>query len=377
MHRTDSLADWVEMRGEDLQSEGFFSYLRLEQRIPADHPLRAIRELVDAALKEISRDFNKLYARDGRPSIPPERLLRALLLQAFYTVRSERQLMEQLEYNLLFRWFVGLSIDEAVWDATVFCKNRDRLLDGDIAAKFFVAVLNLPQVRKLLSGEHFSVDGTLIEAWASMKSFVPKNDGDPPSGRHEDDRQGRNAERDFHGEKRRNDTHSSTTDPDARLFRKGAGKEAKLCHMGHLMTENRNGLIVDARLTEANGTAERTTALDMIEDNARPGSTVGGDKNYDTADFVAGCRERGCTPHVSQNDTNRRSAIDGRTTRHPGYRISTIKRKRIEEPFGWIKTVGGLRKTRHRGRGLVEWLFVLTAAAYNLIRIPKLLAVAA
>jgi len=361
------------MRGADQRSEGIFSYVRLEQRVPADHPLRAIRDLVDAALKDLSRDFARLYARHGRPSIPPERLLRALLLQAFYTVRSERQLMEQLDYNLLFRWFVGLSIDDAVWDATVFCKNRDRLLDGDIAAKFFVTVLNLPQVRGLFSSEHFSVDGTLIEAWASMKSFVPKDGGDPPSGNGQGGSGGRNAERNFHGEKRKNDTHSSTTDPDARLFRKGAGKEAKLCHMGHLMTENRNGLIVDARLTEANGTAERDTALDMIEDNAKPGSTVGGDKNYDTADFVAGCRERGCTPHVSQNNTNRRSAIDGRTTRHPGYRISTTKRKLIEEPFGWIKTVGGLRKTRHCGQALVEWFFVLTAAAYNLVRIPKLL----
>jgi len=360
------------MRGQDQRSEGIFSYVRLEQRVPADHPLRAIRDLVDATLRDLSRDLSKLYARDGRPSIPPERLLRALLLQAFFTVRSERQLMEQLDYNLLFRWFVGLSMDDPVWDATVFCKNRDRLLDGDIAAKFFVAVLNLPHVRKLLSGEHFSVDGTLIEAWASMKSFVPKDGGGPPSGK--GGKGSRNAERDFHGEKRKNDTHSSTTDPDARLLRKGAGKEAKLCHMGHLMTENRNGLIVDARVTEANGTAERETALDMIEDNAKPGSTVGGDKNYDTANFVAGCRERGCTPHVSQNDTNRRSAIDGRTTRHPGYRISTIKRKQIEEPFGWIKTVGGLRKTRHCGRALVEWFFVLTAAAYNLIRIPKILA---
>jgi transposase len=362
------------MRGADRRSEGIFSYVRLEQRVSADHPLRAIRDLVDAALKELSRDFGRLYARHGRPSIPPERLLRALLLQAFYTVRSERQLMEQLDYNLLFRWFVGLSIDDPVWDATVFCKNRDRLLDGDIATKFFGRVLNLPQMRGLLSSEHFSVDGTLIEAWASMKSFVPKDGDDPPSGKRSDGAQGRNAERDFHGEKRKNDTHSSTTDPDARLFRKGAGKEAKLCHMGHLMMENRNGLIVDARLTEANGAAERTTALDMIEDNARPGSTVGADKNYDTTDFVAGCRTRGCTPHVSQNDTNRRSAIDARTTRYPGYRISTIKRKRIEEPFGWIKTVGGLRKTRHRGRGLVEWFFVLTAAAYNLVRIPKILA---
>ena len=361
------------MRGEDQRSEGFFSYVPLERRIPADHPLRSIRELVDAALAALSPDFEKLYSRDGRPSIPPERLLRALLLQAFFTVRSERQLMEQLDYNLLFRWFAGLSMDDAVWDATVFCKNRDRLLDGDIAAKFFTGILNLPQVRKLLSSEHFSVDGTLIEAWASMKSFVPKDGGGPPAGRGRGSR-GRSAERDFHGEKRRNDTHSSTTDPDARLFRKGAGKEAKLCHMGHLMTENRHGLIVDARLTEANGTAERATALDMIEDNAGPGSTVGADKNYDTTDFVAGCRERGCTPHVSQNDTNRRSAIDARTTRHPGYRLSTIKRKRIEEPFGWMKTVGGLRKTRHRGRLLVEWFFVFTATAYNLIRIPKILA---
>jgi transposase len=359
------------MRGEDQRSEGLFSYVGLETRIPADHPLREIRSLTDTALQGLSRDFNKLYAREGRPSIPPERLLRALLVQAFYTVRSERQLMEQLDYNLLFRWFVGLSIDDRVWDATVFCKNRDRLLKGEIAAKFFTSVLNLPQVRGLLSSDHFSVDGTLIEAWASMKSFVAKDGDFPPSG---DEGGGRNAERDFHGERRKNDTHSSTTDPDARLFRKGAGREAKLCHMGHLMMENRNGLIVDARLTEANGTAERATALEMIDDNARPGSTVGGDKNYDTADFVAGCRERGCTPHVSQNNTNRRSAIDARTTRHPGYRISTIKRKRIEEPFGWIKTVGGLRKTRHCGRALVEWFFVLTAAAYNLVRIPKILA---
>lgn len=365
------------MRGKDERSEGLFSYVGLEQRIPADHPLRAIRTLVDAVLLEMSRSFAKLYSRDGRPSIAPERLLRALLLQAFYTVRSERQLMEQLEYNLLFRWFVGLSTDDAVWDATVFCKNRDRLLKGDIACKFMTGVLNLPEVRKLLSSEHFSVDGTLIEAWASMKSFVPKNpsskedrgSGTPPAG-------GRNAARDFHGEKRSNETHASTTDPDARLFRKGAGKEAKLCHMGHLLMENRNGLIVDARLTEANGTAERTTALEMIADHADAKSTVGADKNYDTVDFVATCRELGCTPHVVQNDTNRRSAIDRRTTRHTGYARSMSKRARIEEPFGWIKTIAGLRKTRHRGRRLVEWFFVLTAAAYNLVRLPKLLAAA-
>ena len=256
----------------------------------------------------------------------------------------------------------------------MFCKNRDRLLDGDIAAKFFASVLNLPQVSKLLSSEHFSVDGTLIEAWASVKSFVPKDGGGkPPSGTGGG---GRNVEANFHGEKRKNDTHSSTTDPDARLFRKGAGKEAKLCHMGHIMTENRQGLIVDARLTEANGSAEREAALDMIADNAGPGSTLGADKNYDTADFVAGCREQGWVPHVAQNNTRRRSAIDGRTTRHPGYQASQMKRKRIEEPFGWMKTVGVMRKTRHRGRRLVEWFFVLTAAAYNLVRIPKILAAA-
>jgi transposase len=350
-----------------------FSYVRLEERVPRDHPLRAIRVLVDAVLAELSPSFAALYARVGRPSVPPERLLRALLLQAFYTVRSERLLMEQLDYNLLFRWFVGLSMDDAVWDATVFCKNRDRLLDGDIAAKFMTGVLNLPQVRKLLSSEHFSVDGTLIEAWASMKSFVAKDgSGSPPTAGSPGT--GRNAERDFHGEKRSNETHASTTDPDARLFRKGKGKEAKLCHMGHIMTENRHGLIVDARLTEANGTAECSTALDMIDATAGARSTLGADKNYDTAEFVAGCRARGCVPHVAQNDTNRRSAIDARTTRHPGYAISMTKRKRIEEPFGWMKTVGVMRKTRHCGRSLVEWFFVLTAAAYNLIRIPKLLA---
>ena len=363
------------MRGEDEVPGQLFSYVRLEDRIPSDHPLRAIRELVDAALADLSRAFDKLYSREGRPSIPPERLLRALLLQAFYTVRSERQLMEQLNYNLLFRWFVGLSIDDAVWDATVFCKNRDRLLNGDIARKFMASILNLPRVRTLLSSEHFSVDGTLLEAWASMKSFVPKDgSGRPPSAGGSGSR--RNADRNFRGEKRLNDTHSSTTDPDARLFRKGTGKEAKLCHMGHLMTENRNGLIVDARVTAATGTAERQAALDMIADNARPGSTVGGDKGYDAANFVSGCRQRGCVPHVAQNDVGRCSAIDRRTTRHPGYAISMVKRKQIEEPFGWIKTFGGLRKTRHRGRELVEWFFVLTATAYNLIRIPTILAAA-
>jgi transposase len=359
------------MRGTDEPTVQFFSYVDVERRIPSDHPLRPIRMLVDEVLHGLSRTFTKLYARHGRPSIPPERLLRALLLQAFYSVRSERLLMDQLNYNLLFRWFVGLSADDPVWDATVFCKNRDRLLAGDVAAKFMTGVLNLPQVRELLSSEHFSVDGTLIEAWASMKSFVPKDGAPPP-----EQGSGRNGERNFHGEKRSNETHVSTTDPDARLFRKGRGKEAKLCHMGHIMTENRNGLIVDARLTEATGTAERETALDMIKDNAGQGSTIGADKNYDTADFVASCREQGCVPHVAQNATRRRSAIDARTTRHSGYAVSQTKRKRIEEPFGWMKTVGVMRKTRHRGRKLVEWFFVLTAAAYNLTRIRKILAAA-
>jgi transposase len=359
------------MRGIDEKPAQLFSYVDLERRIVLDHPLRAVRTLVDKVLAGLSRSFTKLYARDGRPGIPPERLLRALLLQAFYSVRSERLLMEQLDYNLLFRWFVGLSADDPVWDATVFCKNRDRLLGGDVAAKFMTGVLNLPEVRKLLSSEHFSVDGTLIEAWASMKSFVAKDGSSEPP---KDD--GRNAERDFHGAKRTNETHASTTDPDARLFRKGLGKEAKLCHMGHIMTENRHGLIVDARLTEANGTAEREAALDMIKDNVGSGSTIGADKNYDTADFVAGCRKQGCVPHVAQNNTRRRSAINARTTRHASYKVSQIKRKLIEEPFGWMKTVGVMRKTRHRGRELVEWFFMLTAAAYNLIRIPKILAAA-
>ena len=358
------------MRGEDRKSEGMFSYVRLEERVPRDHPLRAIRALVDAALAELSASFAELYARVGRPSVPPERLLRALLLQAFYTIRSERLLMEQLDYNLLFRWFVGLSMDDDVWDATVFCKNRDRLLEGDIARRFMAGVLSLPQVTKLLSDEHFSVDGTLIEAWASMKSVQPKDGSGPPP-----TDGSRNAERDFHGQTRTNDTHASTTDPEARLFRKGRGKEAKLCYMGHLLAENRHTLIVDARLSEANGTAERTAALDMAAASVPAGSTIGGDKNYDTAGFVADCRGLGCVPHVAQNTANRGSAIDRRTTRHPGYAVSQHKRKKIEEPFGWIKTTGGLRKTRHRGRRLVEWFFVLTATAYNLIRIPKLLAV--
>jgi transposase len=362
----------VTMRGGDVRTEGLFSYLSCEARVPQDHPLRPIRTIVDQALTMLSSAFDQLYSDIGRPSIPPEKLLRALLLQAFYSVRSERQLMEQLDYNLLFRWFVGLAMDAPIWDVTVFTKNRDRFLAGEVAAQFFQALLGQPAVRALLSDEHFTVDGTLIEAWASMKSFKPKAEaGDEPPATGG----GRNGERDFHGERRRNATHASTTDPEARLFRKGRGKEAKLCHMGHLLMDNRHGLIVDAMLTPATGTAERDAAEAMLGRQAgRHQATLGADKGYDSAGFVATLRTLKVTPHIAQNTSGRRSAIDRRTTRHPGYAVSQRMRKRIEEAFGWIKTVGGLRKTRHRGTARVGWLFTLTAAACNLIRLPKLLA---
>jgi transposase len=360
------------MRGTDERSGSLFSYVDLEARVPKDHPLRAIREIANGALSELSGDFAAMYAPLGRPSIAPEKLLRASLLQAFYTIRSERQLMERLEFDLLFRWFVGLGIDDPVWDHSVFSKNRDRLLEGEIAAKFLAAVLTQPKVRQLLSTEHFSVDGTLVEAWASMKSLKPKNaDGgkEPPAGG------GRNEEVDFRGEKRSNQSHVSTTDPDAMLYRKGSGMEAKLCFIGHALMENRHGLFVDARLTKVSGHAERLAALDMIEPLAdRPQAiTLAGDKGFDAADFVMELREINVTPHIAQN-TNRRSAIDRRTTRHPGYAVSQRIRKRIEEGFGWMKTVGGLRKTKYRGIEKVGWAFTLTAAAYNLIRLPKLMA---
>jgi transposase len=358
------------MRGFDQRRDGLFSYVRPESRIPKDHPLRVIRRLADAALSALNEQFAALYSENGRPSIPPEQLLRALLLQAFYTIRSERQLMEQLNYNLLFRWFVGLSVDDPVWVPTVFSKNRDRLLEGDIAAAFMSAVLDLPQVQGLLSDEHFSVDGTLIKAWASMKSFRRKDGGDEPPA------PGRNGERNFRGEKRSNETHASTTDPDARLARKSGGQEAKLGFTGHLLMENKNGLIVDARLTQATGTAEPEAALEMLGE--LPGSgkkTVAADKNYDTAAFVAASRELNVTPHVAQNITaHRGSNIDVRTTRHAGYRISQVIRKRIEEANGWIKEVGGMAQTKFRGLARVGWMFTLKAAAYNLIRLPRLLA---
>jgi transposase len=336
--------------------------------VPKDHPLRPIRRLVDAALVDLSPAFAALYAPLGRPSIPPERLVRALLLQAFYSVRSERQLMEQLDYNLLFRWFVGLGIDDPAWDVTVFTKNRERLLDGDVARRFLAALLNRPEVKAPLSDEHFSVDGTLIEAWASMKSFRPKDgSGEPPG-------PGRNGERNFRGEKRANATHASATDPEAKLYRKGRGKEAKLCLMGHALMENRHGLVVDDRVSEATGVAECAEALVMVaEVPGRHRITVGGDKLFDTAGFVAGLRALNATAHVAQNTTGRRSAIDGRTTRHPGYALSQRARKRIEEAFAWLKEVALLRRARHRGKARIGWRFTLAAAAYNLIRLPKLL----
>ncbi len=364
------------MRGTDSGSGSLFSYVDLEARVRRDHPLRAIRPFVEAALETLSPAFAALYSGMGRPSIPPEKLLRAMLLQAFYSIRSERQLMERLEFDLLFRWFVGLGIDDPVWVPTVFSKNRDRLLAGEIAAAFLAAVLDQPKVKRLLSTDHFSVDGTLIEAWASTKSFRPKAEGGdaPPSDGPEPPAGGRNPEVDFKGQKRSNETHESTTDPEARLYRKGSGMEAKLCFMGHALMENRSGLIVDACLTRADGHAERIAALAMIEkraDWARP-ITLGADKAYDIEDFVNELRSMNVRPHVAQNTSGRRSAIDGRTTRHPGYAMSQKIRKRIEEAFGWDKTVAGQRKTRFRGVARVGWAFTFTMAAFNLVRLPKL-----
>jgi transposase len=357
------------MRGKDEQQLDVFSYINPEQRVPQDHPLRPLRVMTDEALQQLRSRFNSLYAKTGRPSIAPEKLLRALLLQALYSVRSERMLMEQLDYNLLFRWFVGLNMDDNIWDVTVFTKNRERLLDGDIAEAFFQAVLRQARERGLLCDEHFTVDGTLLEAWASVKSYQRK---DGKSAAPPDDPG--NATVDFHGEKRSNDTHESKTDPEAKMARKGKGKEAKLSYNGNLLVENRNGLIVNTEVFEANGTAERDAALVMLEQI--PGTkqvTVGGDKAYDTADFVAECRNLKVTPHVAQNlERPGGSAIDARTTQHVGYAISQRKRKRIEECFGWLKTIALLRKVRHRGLIKVEWNFTFAAAAYNLIRMRNL-----
>ena len=361
------------MRGDDPQQAAMFSYLSPEDRVPRDHPLRAIRALVDGVLKELSRQFDTLYSHTGRPSIAPEKLLRALLLQVLYTIRSERLLMEQLDYNLLFRWFVGLNMDDCVWDSTVFSKNRERLLAGEVAQAFFDQVLAQARERALLSDDHFTVDGTLIEAWAGQKSFKHREAGPPPP---PPDDPG-NPSIDFRGERRTNATHASTTDPEARLYKKATGQAAKLSYLGHVLMENRHGLVVDTRVTQATGTAEREAALAMAE--AIPGQqrvTLGADKNYDTRDCVRELRELRVTPHVAQNTTGRSSAIDGRTTRHPGYAISQRKRKCVEEVFGWLKTVGLLRKVRHRGVARVGWLFTFAAAVYNLVRMRTLAAAA-
>ncbi len=363
------------MRGREDRSDGMFSYVRLEERIPADHPLRPIRLLADEVLTELSDRFAKLYSHTGRPSIAPEMLLRATMLQAFFSVRSERLLMEQIDYNLLFRWFVGLPMDAIAWHPTVFTHNRDRLLEADVAREFLAALMALPKVKRLLSDDHFSVDGTLIDAWASMKSFRPKDgSGDPPDA-------GRNGERNFRQEKRSNETHASTTDPDARLYRKSSGRESRLCFMGHVLMENRNGLAVDAMLTHATGTAEREAALAMLDRrrNRRPRVTLGADKAYDVMDFVEALRQRGVVPHVavhggiSKLGKIRKSGVDGRTTRHPGYIVSQRIRKRIEEQFGWIKGSAGRGKVKVRGLAKVDAVFTFAVAAYNLIRIPKLL----
>jgi transposase len=370
------------MRGSDEQTGSLFSYVSCEARVPDGHPLRLIRAVVDEALDVLSPEFDRLYARVGRPGIAPEKLLRALLLQAFYSIRSERQLMEQLDYNLLFRWFVGLSMDAPVWDASTFSKNRDRLLEGDVAQKLLAGVMTQPRVAALMSDEHFSVDGTLIQAWASHKSFQPKPGGSdgPPSG----PTPGRNVERDWRGQTRSNDTHASTTDPDARLARKSDGQSSILAYAGHVLMENKSGLVVGSCLTHATGTAERDAALTMLDRRARPRRiTLGADKGYDVAAFVTALRARRVTPHVAIDGRTsklgqvRRSLIDRRTTRHPGYAASQRVRKRIEEVFGWIKGTAGLRQTKHRGRDRVAWRFDLTATAYNLIRLPRLLASAA
>jgi len=359
------------MRGSEEIQDSMFSYISVEQRVPKDHPLRPVRKVIDESLKRLSGEFEGMYSKTGRPSIAPEKLLRALVLQALYTVRSERMLMEQLDYNLLFRWFVGLEIDDPIWDVTVFTKNRERLLKGDVAQLFLKAVVEEAMAMKLLSNEHFTVDGTVIQAWAGHKSFKKKEAAEaaPP----EDDDPS-NPTVNFRGEKRRNDTHQSTTDPESRLYRKG-GKESHLSYLGHVLMENRNGLVIEACLSQATGTAERETAEEMIEDVASGHRiTVGGDKAYDTKEFVANLRQLGATPHVAQNICrNRHSAIDRRTTSHSGYAISQKKRKRVEEIFGWMKTIGGMRQTRHRGQDRVGWMFTFTAAAYNLVRMRNLM----
>jgi transposase len=349
------------MRGETSTQSELFSYVSLESRIPADHPIRKVRNVVDKALADMNSAFDDMYSITGRPSIPPEQLIRALLLQILFTIRSERQLMERLDYDLMFRWFVGLGMDAKVWHPTVFTKNRDRVMKGNVDELFFDAIKKQAYAKKLMSRDHFSVDGTLLDACASMKSFKPTDGVD------DDDNDN------FHGQKRSNETHESTTDADARLFRKGKGKESKLCHMGHLLTENRNGLIVDTEVTEAGTRQEWDAGTTMLaRQSTRPGMTVGADKGYDTDEFVEGCRALKVTPHVAAKIKG--SAVDGRTTSTDGYPISQVKRKRIEECFGWMKDIGLMRKLRHIGRAKIAWIFRFTAAAYNITRMKALIA---
>jgi len=360
------------MRGEDHQQSHVFSYLSPEERVRKDHPLRAVRAMVDEVLKQLSRRFGGMYAKVGRPSIPPEQLLRALLLQMLYSIRSERLLMEEIDYSILFRWFVGLNLDDKLWDATVFTKNRDRLLEADVANEFLAQVVEQARGKGLISDEHFTIDGTLLEAWAGAKSFQAKDKPQPPA-----DDPG-NPTVNFHGERRSNETHASTTDPEALLAKKGEGKESKLSYTGNLLVENRNGLIVDVEVFQAKGTAERDAALIMLQrlTGTEP-VTVGGDKGFDTRDFVKECRNLRVTPHVAQNHARPGgSAIDGRTTRHAGYAVSQRKRKRIEECFGWLKTIALMRKLRHRGVCKVDWIFTFACAAYNLVRMRNLAAAA-
>lgn len=375
IHSTESMSGDA-MRGSDDLTGALFSYVDLEARVRADHPLRTILEIANAALRDLTRDFGALYSGMGRPSIAPEKLLRAMLLQAFYGIRSERQLMERMEFDLLFRWFAGLGVDDPAWDHSTFSKNRDRLLEGEIAGKFLRAILLQPKVKRLLSSDHFSVDGTLIEAWASIKSFQRKDGSDGDGG------PGRNGERNFHGEKRSNETHASTTDPEAKLYRKGDGQPARLCYMGHALMENRHGLAVGGGATLATGTAERDAALALVDHHcgrSRRRITLGADKAYDVTQFVADLRARRITPHIaidghlSKTGKRRKTAVDGRATRHAGYRVSQRCRKRIEEIFGWIKSSAGLAKMKLRGRARVDAAFTLALAAYDLIRLPKLL----
>jgi transposase len=376
------------MRGSDVTTGSLFSYVDLDARVPKRHPLRLIREIVNEVLSEMSADFEVMYAATGRPSIPPEQLLRALLLQAFYSIRSERQLMEQLEFNLLFCWFVGLGVDGRVWDASTFSHNRERFLASEISHRLLAGIVNHPRVRALLSRDHFSVDGTLIQAWASVKSFRPRGDGDGNGGGEDADARpaasidesggggsGRNSTRDFHGERWSNETHASTTDGDGLLYRKGKGKESRLCYLGHAMMENRNGLVVDGLVSRATGTAERDAAWIMASRRPERGRriTLGADKAHDTTDFVADGTAIGVTVHAAQNTTNRRSAVPDEVAASEGYARSQTIRKRIEEVFGWTKSSAGKARTLFRGLERVDLGFGFDLAAYNLIRLPRLL----